>query len=217
MLSTTSSATLPLLSTSTAWIMAWRWGRLLARLPPASLPGGATKASTPWASLRLWAPASMACWVSAKLLKPISPSAGCSSRSASVRVASWRSVLVRVSRVVVWSMMSSTEFSSLADFSGVPISTTMTRSTPMARATSMGTFLLSTPSTSSRPSTSTGAKKPGRARLARIASGRCPWSNTTASPVAMSVATARKGMGRRSKSSISLVCTSRLSSTTPMF
>jgi hypothetical protein len=45
-----------------------------------------------------------------------------------------------------------------------------------------------------------GEKAPGIAMLARIAIAMSPWSRTTMSPVIMSVATARKGMGSLSKS-----------------
>ena len=56
------------------------------------------------------------------------------------------------------------------------------------------------PSTSSRPSRSTGAKMPGADMLARSAVTRSPLPSTTASPVSRSVATARKRVGRWSKS-----------------
>ncbi|MCY1438814.1 hypothetical protein D9M71_550270 [compost metagenome] len=107
--------------------------------------------------------------------------------------------------------------SSLRERRGVPISTTITRSTPISRATSTGMLSTMPPSTSRRPLTSTGANTAGIDMLARIAWGRWPFWNTTFSPVAMSVATARKGMASLSKSRVSLVCTSRLSSSRARF
>ena len=46
----------------------------------------------------------------------------------------------------------------------------------------------------------TGANAPGTAMLARIDSARSPSRSTTMSPFCMSVATARNGIGNRSKS-----------------
>ena len=76
-----------------------------------------------------------------------------------------------------------------------PTSTTMRMSTPMARAISTGTFSAMPPSTSSRPSRSTGENTPGADMLARMALVRSPESMITASPVSRSVATARNGVG----------------------
>ena len=56
------------------------------------------------------------------------------------------------------------------------------------------------PSTRSRPSISTGAIAPGTDMLARIACATFPRPITTASPVSMSVAIARNGIGSLSKS-----------------
>ena len=50
-----------------------------------------------------------------------------------------------------------------------------------------------------------GRKMPGSDMLARIAIGRLPWSRITASPVLRSVAMARKGMDRSSKSPVTLL------------
>ena len=72
----------------------------------------------------------------------------------------------------------------------------------MARAISTGMLSAMPPSTSSRPSRSTGANTPGADRLARIALVRSPEPMTTASPLSRSVATARNGVGSRSKSLI---------------
>ena len=87
----------------------------------------------------------------------------------------------------------------------------------MSRATSTGMLSTMPPSTSSLPSISTGANTAGIDMLARIAWGRWPLRNTTFSPVAISVETARKGIASLSKSRLSLVCTSRLSSTIARF
>ena len=83
--------------------------------------------------------------------------------------------------------------------SGVPMLTAMMRSTPIARATSTGRLSTSPPSPRMRPSTSIGANRPGTDMLARSACARSPSRKTTASPLSMSVATARKGIGRPSK------------------
>ncbi len=56
------------------------------------------------------------------------------------------------------------------------------------------------PSTSRRPSQSTGGKTSGIDMLARTARARSPFAKTTGSPVARSPAIARNGTGRRSKS-----------------
>jgi len=82
--------------------------------------------------------------------------------------------------------------------SGVPMSTAITMSAPRSRATSTGRLSVRPPSTSVRPFTSIGEKRPGAAMLARIATGSEPWSNTTRSPVSRSVAIARNGIARSS-------------------
>ena len=92
------------------------------------------------------------------------------------------------------------------DSSGVPTSITITRVAPMARTAFTGTLSATRPSTSSRPSISTGAKPPGTAMLARIALARLPERSTTWRPVSMSVAMARKGIGSRSKSCTLATC-----------
>ena len=77
--------------------------------------------------------------------------------------------------------------------------TTMTTSAHRLRATSTGMFRTMPPSARMYWSVITGAKAPGMAMLARIAVARSPLSSTTISPVTMSVATARNGIGRWSK------------------
>ena len=88
--------------------------------------------------------------------------------------------------------------------SGEPISTTITRSTFICRAISTGILLAIPPSTSKRPCHSTGDKIAGIDILARTARGKCPSLKTTASPVAISAATARNGIGNWSKCSTAL-------------
>ena len=67
-------------------------------------------------------------------------------------------------------------------------------------ATSIGRLFTTRPSTSLRPSQSTGGKNSGIDMLARTARARSPRARTTQSPLPRSVATARNGIGRRSKS-----------------
>ncbi len=83
---------------------------------------------------------------------------------------------------------------------GVEMLTAMMTSAQSLRASSIGRLFAMPPSTSSRPSISTGAIAPGTDMLARIAWARLPWSSATASPVSMSVAIATKGMGSLRKS-----------------
>lgn len=80
------------------------------------------------------------------------------------------------------------------------MSIAITTSAPIARTTSTGTLFETPPSTSSLPSSSTGEKTVGIAMLARMARARSPSLSTTISPLAMSVATMRNGIGSRSKS-----------------
>ncbi len=83
---------------------------------------------------------------------------------------------------------------------GVEMLTAMMTSPHSLRASSIGRLLAMPPSTSSRPSISTGAIAPGTDMLARMACARLPWSSTTDSPVSMSVAIARNGIGSLLKS-----------------
>ena len=64
----------------------------------------------------------------------------------------------------------------------------------------MGMFRTMPPSERMYGSSTTGENAPGIAMLARIAVAMSPWSSTTMSPVIMSVATARKGIGSLLKS-----------------
>ncbi len=90
--------------------------------------------------------------------------------------------------------------SSSAVGTGFGTDTAMTTSAQICRAMSTGTFRVRPPSPSTRPSSVTGAKTPGIDMLARSACGRSPESSTTISPVCMSVAIARNGIGSSSKS-----------------
>ena len=83
--------------------------------------------------------------------------------------------------------------------SGVPMLTAITTSAPIAFTMSTGRFLTSPPSPSILPSMSRGAKIPGTDMLPRIAMYSGPRSKTTALPSTRLVATARNGMGSRSK------------------
>ncbi len=90
---------------------------------------------------------------------------------------------------------------------GVEMLTAMTTSPHSRRASSIGRLSASPPSTSRRPSISTGAITPGTDMLARIACATLPLPSATAAPVSRSVATARNGTGSLSKS---VICGSRL-------
>ena len=78
--------------------------------------------------------------------------------------------------------------------------TTMTMSAQVSRAMSTGMLRTIPPSARMYLSTATGANAPGIAMLARIAVARSPLFRTTISPVTMSVAMARYGIGSWSKS-----------------
>ena len=122
--------------------------------------------------------------------------------SASPSEARLRSLSRRMRIASIWLETVATLPSCSRPDNGNPTSTTMSTSTPMSRATCTGRLSAMPPSTSSRPSRSTGVKMPGAERLARSALTRSPRPSTTASPVSRSVATARKRVGRRSKSSM---------------
>jgi hypothetical protein len=68
----------------------------------------------------------------------------------------------------------------------------------MVLTTSAGTLSMAPPSTSTRPSTSTGGKINGSDIVARIAVASGPRSSTTGVAVRRSTATARNGVGRSS-------------------
>ena len=101
--------------------------------------------------------------------------------------------------VTAWFETASAEVSSLRPTGWKPTSTAITMSTPMPLATSTGRFSTMPPSTSRRPSTSTGANTPGADMLARIAAVRSPPASTMRAPVSRSAATARNGVGSSSK------------------
>lgn len=85
---------------------------------------------------------------------------------------------------------------------GVGTATAITTSAQVCRAMSTGTLRVRPPSPSVRPSICTGAKTPGTDMLARMARARSPSASTTISPFIMSVAIARNGIGRWSKSEV---------------
>ena len=102
--------------------------------------------------------------------------------------------------------MLTAELMSLRLSGGVLMLTAMITSPHSLRTSSIGRLLEIAPSTSRRPSISTGRIAPGIDMLARIACARLPWSSTTASPVSMSVATARNGIGSFEKSATPADC-----------
>ncbi len=95
---------------------------------------------------------------------------------------------------------------------GVPRLTAMMMSAPIARAMSTGRLRTRPPSTSWRFPISTGATAPGTDIDARIACTTLPSLSTTISPVPISVAIARNGIGSSSKLRTLVIWTSRRSS-----
>src|ERR1039458_1818132 len=89
--------------------------------------------------------------------------------------------------------------SSLTSPGGSRNSTAITASASMARTVSTGMFCTMPPSASTRPLISTGVNTPGIAMEARTAWDNAPSRSTTPSPLNMSVATHRNGMGKSSK------------------
>ncbi len=85
-------------------------------------------------------------------------------------------------------------------------------SAPIERAMSIGRLRTKPPSTSWRRPISTGATAPGTDIDARIACTTLPSFSTTISPVPMSVAIARNGIGSSSKLRALVTCTSRRNS-----
>ena len=80
------------------------------------------------------------------------------------------------------------------------MSTATTKSAPNCRASCTGRLSTIPPSTSGRPSHSTGGKARGIDMLALTAQGRLPRVSTSLSPLSRAVATARKGRGSFEKS-----------------
>ena len=111
-----------------------------------------------------------------------------------------RSESLRTRIASIWLEIDSAESSASRGCKGKLTSDTMRISACIARATLMGRFSANPPSTSRRPFDSTGANTPGADMLARMAIARSPLSITTALPVSKSVATARNGVGSKSKS-----------------
>ena len=114
-----------------------------------------------------------ACWLKSSDEK--SPSAGSITTSVAFSVLRCSAVLCRIRMASIWLDTVATESSLPRSSSGKPQSTTMRMSTPISRATSMGRFDDRPPSTSMRPSDSTGENTPGADRLARMAVVRSPW------------------------------------------
>ncbi len=102
--------------------------------------------------------------------------------SLSVSVASWAFSLASIAMFMAWPATPIKVPSLSRATRGLATGTAITTSAQVWRATSTGTLRTSMPSTSSRPSCSTGANAPGTAMLARIATARSPLSNTTISP-----------------------------------
>ena len=133
---------------------------------------------------------------------------------------------VRVASCAVWfaSIMTSSErparfkgeVRSAAFGGGDSSDTAMTTSAQRFRAISTGRLRIMPPSASTLPSRTTGEKAPGTAMLARMATEISPRSSTTISPSSMSVDTARKGIGRSSKSSVYRAPATRLRMTSSM-
>ncbi len=137
-----------------------------------------------------------------KSLEVSLPRSGVSSRSCGVSIARLRPTFCSVRMAIICSVSPTTDCSDSRPDSGVAMSTTITTSTPIARATSTGRLSTSPPSPRMWPSTSVGANTPGTLMLERSATARSPCERITGLPVSMSVATARNGIGRRSKSSM---------------
>ena len=100
----------------------------------------------------------------------------------------------------IWVKMEMGLFSPFFSAKPLDTSTTMSRSAPIDLTTSAGTLFTMPPSTKRCSPLSTGVNTPGTDMLARIASANEPRSSTTSSPVTISAATARNGIGRLSNS-----------------
>ena len=125
-------------------------------------------------------------------MKLMSPSSGVISTSLGPISARSRLTLPAVSRLLRWPTTAANELNcSSAPTSGLEMSTAITVTAPSSLAMPTGRLAAMPPSTRARPSSRTGGKAPGIDMLARMAVARLPESRTTASPVAMSAATAR--------------------------
>ena len=136
----------------------------------------------------------------------MSPSSGAISTSRGPSDAICRSTLALPRKLISCVPTVNAELIASRFIAGVEMLTAMTTSPQSLRASSIGRLLAIPPSTSRRPSISTGAMAPGTDMLARIARDRLPRESTTASPVSMSAATARNGIGSLSKSPTSTAC-----------
>ncbi len=131
---------------------------------------------------------------------PISPIGTLMPTSSSVSVAIWAFSFASIITAVDRLSRPAADDKSFAVIGGEDNQTAITTSAQRSRATSTGRFMSWPPSDSTRSPSITGAKTPGIAMLARMAIDRSPLSMTTTSPDTMSVATARKGIGRSLKS-----------------
>ena len=145
-------------------------------------------------------PIGMASLIRSNDADPMSPISITILTSAGPSVSSCCRSLAPMSTSRVRDIIVSGERRSAAVGGGFGTATAMTTSAQVCRAMSTGTLRVSPPSPRMRPSMLTGENTPGTAMLARIASARSPRSRTTISPLCMSVATARKGMGNWSNS-----------------
>ncbi len=134
-----------------------------------------------------------------KSAEVILPRGGVSSRSSLVNVAMLACTFCSVRMLTICVVMPSSVPSVSRPASGVPMFTAMITSAPSSRATLTGRLFTRPPSPRMRPSRPSGENTPGTDMLARSAAARSPRSITTALPVSMSVATARKRVGRPSK------------------
>jgi len=122
-----------------------------------------------------------------------------------------------LSRLSTWPSTCAIDSSSSRVCNPSPTSTAMMTSAPISSAASTGRLATRPPSTSSRPSSSWAAIRPGTAMLARMARPRSPSRRITTSPVSMSVATARNGIGSSSKLAMPTVCRVSVCSAKPRF
>ena len=127
------------------------------------------------------------------------PSCGVMSRSSPAdMLAIERCTFCSVRMLIICAVRPISEFSVSRPPTGVPTLTAISRVAPISRATSTGRLLTRPPSPRMRSSHSTGANTPGTLMLERSASARSPSARMRSWPFSMSVATARKGVGRRS-------------------
>ena len=145
------------------------------------------------------------------------PNGGTISTSPSPSEVMERLVFSCISTETIWYATSSGVRMSSRASSGLPTSTAITTSAPISRTTPTGRLSTMPPSTRMRPSISAGANTAGTAIEARTAIARSPSANTTRSPLTMSVAMARNGIGRSSKCVVCDASSIRRRSSRPSF